>query len=355
MLHLALLASLLPQAPGAPAPKDLTIDAATRSQVMDNTLELLGKQYVFPDVAKAMAVALRERRERKEYDAITSALAFADKLTADLQAVSHDKHLRVRYREQVLPPDEVDDGKGPTPEEVETFRREAARDNFAFKRVERLDGNVGYVDFRGFLPTAIGAERVSAAMAFVADCDALIFDMRKNGGGSPEMVAFVCSYLFGAEPVHLNDIYYRPNDSTRQFWTDPGVPGRKFRGDVYVLTSNRTFSGAEEFTYDLQTQKRATIVGETTGGGANPGGMNRVHDHFGVFVPTGRAINPITHTNWEGTGVAPDVAVAAEQALTKAHMLALQKLLTASGDADLQTERKATLSRLEGELAAPKK
>jgi hypothetical protein len=152
----------------------------------------------------------------------------------------------------------------------------------------------------------------------------MIVDIRANGGGSPHMVALVTSYLFGNERVHLNSLYFRPADRTDDFYTDPSVAGRKFGPDkpVYVLTSARTFSGAEEFAYNLQTRKRAIIVGETTGGGAHPGeGVSLPHGLM-MFVPTGRAINPITKTNWEGVGVRPDVPVAADAALEKAHQLA---------------------------------
>src|SRR4029079_14564144 len=184
-------------------------------------------------------------------------------------------------------------------------------------------------DLRGFQPAQFGAETVVAAMNFVANTDALIVDLRRNGGGDPSMVSLISSYLFGSEPVHLNDLYFRPDDSTRQWWTLQYVPGKRY-GDkkpVYVLTSNRTFSAAEEFTYNLKNLKRATIVGETTGGGAHPGGMRRIGEHFGMFIPTGRAINPISKTNWEGTGVKPDVDVPADQALKVAHIAALNVVL----------------------------
>ncbi len=359
------LLALVPQHglfPSHSEPKDIAIDAATKSSVIEHSLAALDKSYVFPDVAKSMAAAIHEREKKKEYDSITSALAFADKLTSDLQAVSRDKHLRLRYREETLPPEPREDASkehdehGPSPEEVAQFRAEAARENFGFVKVERLDGNIGYIDFRRFTPAAIAGERVATVMNFVSDCDALIFDMRKNGGGAPDQIALICSYLFdGPESVHLNDIYFRPTNETQQFWTTPWVPGKKFTKDVYVLTSNYTFSGAEEFTYDLKTQKRATIVGETTGGGANPGDMQRVDDHFALFVPMGRAINPITKTNWEGTGVEPDVKIAAERALEKAQILALDKLIS-KGDGDpLTEERKQLLEKLDRELAGPEK
>ena len=173
-------------------------------------------------------------------------------------------------------------------------------------------------------------------MNFVANTEALIFDLRQNGGGDPEMVAHICSYLFGDRPVHLNDLYWRKQNKTDEFWTKPAVAAKKFSGDVYILTSSRTFSGAEEFSYDLKNLKRALVIGETTGGGAHPGGVARLSDHFGVFVPVGRAISPITKTNWEGTGVEPDVKVPKELPLKTAYSMALTKSLANTKNEDLK-------------------
>lgn len=340
-----LLCLLVPQDPQPPAGPG--IDATVRAEVVDRTLATVRAEYVFPDVAEAVAAHVRARVAAGAYHAIDRGEVLAATLTADLQQVAKDKHLHVRHHERPLPPRRAPEAaEPPVPDlrRLERFRREAARDNFAFRRVERLDGNVGLIELDAFLPSSIAGDRMTAAMQFVADCDALIFDLRRNGGGTPEMVAFACSYLFGDEPVHLNDIHYRAH--VGQWWTMPGVPGRKFAGDVYVLTSSRTFSGAEEFAYDLQAQKRATIVGEVTSGGANPGGMHRLHDHFSMFVPFGSAKNPITKTNWEGLGVQPDVPVSAEQALAKAHALALRKLLATEAPDELQAERRDTLARL---------
>jgi retinol-binding protein 3 len=345
----ALLILCLQHAPGPrPESKDMTIDAAVRAAVIEEAAQDLDKNYVMPEVATQMATMLRKQLAEKQYDSITSAKAFAKQLTEDLQAISHDKHLRVRYQEQPLPPMRARATEAePDPQDVERFRGEAARNNFGFVKVERLPGNIGYVDFREFVPCDIGGEKATQVMNFVADTDALIFDIRQNGGGAPDQVAWLCSYLFGDERVHLNDLYFRPNDSTEQFWTTPTVPGRKYLGkDVYVLTSPHTFSGAEEFAYNLQTQKRATLIGETTGGGANPGGMSRLHDHFAMFLPSGRAINPITKTNWEGCGVVPEVKCNAEEALERAQTIALEKLLEAQPH--LKREREHRLAELRG-------
>jgi C-terminal processing protease CtpA/Prc len=141
------------------------------------------------------------------------------------------------------------------------------------------------------------------------------------------MVQYVSSYLFD-EPTHLNDLYNRKEDSTTQFWTLPYVPGKKLgsKPPVFVLTAARTFSGAEEFTYNLKNLKRATIVGETTGGGAHPVAGHRIDDHFSIGVPFARAINPISKANWEGAGVEPDVKVPAADALETAKRLAAERL-----------------------------
>ncbi len=333
-----------------PEQPDLTIDAAMRTKVIDGVLKRLNDSYVFPEVAKKMEQSIRERVNKKEYDQVTSAKEFAAKLTTDLQAISNDKHLRVRYSHRAIP--ERGPRREPTAEEREEEKRELAWMNHGFSKVERLPGNIGYVEFRGFMNPELGADTVAAAMNFVNGTDALIFDMRGNGGGDPAMVALVCSYLFGPEPVHLNDLYWREGNRTDEFWTKKEVAGRRYLNkEVYVLTSKRTFSGAEEFTYNLKNLKRATIIGETTGGGAHPGGGFRISENFGMFVPTGRAISPITKTNWEGTGVTPDVAVPADQALLTAQIMALKKLVTTMQNPDIKGAMQNQLQKLEKELA----
>lgn len=297
------------------------LDAESRAALVRAVSAKL-EDYVFEETVAVMQQRLEARLRDGAYDAITHPMPLAFALEEDLREVSKDGHLRVIYRFQPIPPDEEADAE-PTPEQLEQMRAALAADNFGFAEVKVLDGNIGYVDLRGFAPPVVAKDAASEAMSKIADTRALIIDLRQNHGGHPAMVAFMASYLFGPEPVHLNDLYYRAKDDTEEFWTQASVPGKRFGPDkpVYVLTSAQTFSGGEEFAYDLRNLERATLVGEVTGGGAHPSDFVRVTDHVGVILPVGRPINPVTKTDWEGKGVQPHVKVPAEQALDKAREL----------------------------------
>jgi retinol-binding protein 3 len=306
--------------PGA-AVENVTLNAAERKRVIDGVGGALNEFYIDATVAQQMTDALKAHEAKGDYNAITDGDVFASQLTKDLQEVSHDKHLRVNFNSFKAPP------RGdPTPEDEARFHKQMERDNCAFEKVEILPNNVGYIKFDGFMDAGFCGPTVVAAMGFVAHTDALIFDLRQNGGGQPAMVTMIASYLFD-HPVHLIDIYNRKEDKTTQNWTLSYLPGQRLvKQPVFVLTSKRTFSGAEEFAFDLKNQKRATIVGETTGGGAHPVSGHLVADHFMVGVPFAKSLDPVTKTNWEGTGVEPDVKVSAADALETAQKLALEKI-----------------------------
>src|ERR1700719_997711 len=297
------------------------IDAATRAKVIDRAVAALNDTYVFPETAKKIEVAVRAHQQKGDYDAISDGDDFAKRLTDDFQAISDDKHMRVMFSPAALP--DFDNQK-PDPKREAEERKEMERMNCGFKKAEILDGNIGYLKFDFFADPGICGPTVVAAMNFLANVNAIIFDLRENGGGDPKMVAFVSSYLF-AERTHLNDLWTRKGDVTEQYWTEPYVLGKRLDGKpAFVLTSKNTFSGGEEFANNLKVLKRATIVGETTGGGAHPVHGHRITEHFGIGVPFARAINPVTHTNWEGTGVEADVKVNAAQALEEAIRLATE-------------------------------
>jgi retinol-binding protein 3 len=341
----------LAQRMGMPGQPDIEVDARTRGAVIESLIVSVGKYYVFPDKAEEVAKSIRRRAKRGEYDAITSSKEFADSLTAHLQAVTHDLHLRVHYRYEPLPVTNTDEA--PSPEEVRRAHEQERVRNFGFEKVERLAGNVGYLELRMFSDDPDAQTTAVAAMNFLANCDAIIIDLRRNGGGSPRMIQTLLTYFVpeNHDRLHFNDFYQRGSDVLEQWYTSPYVPGRRLDGKpLYVLTSPITGSAAEEFSYDVKTHKLGTLIGAVTAGGANPGGLFRLSEHFGAFIATGRAVNPITKTNWEGVGVEPDVAVAPETALRTAHVDALTKLLAKAED---DPQRAALSAAMEMAKAAP--
>ena len=291
-----------------------------KTQTIERLSQLMNENYVFPEVAQKTEVYLKEQLKAGHFAELSTMESFAEALTKAVQHINHDKHMRIRP----MPKFEAKDNSPERMVEEQLRNIERSRRNTAgFVEVKKMEGNVGYLDLRGFAGVERGGPIADNYMALLSTSDAIIIDLRKNGGGSPGMVQYLCSYFF-ADKRHLNSLYWRQGDQTQEFWTLDKVNGEKLPDvPLFVVTSNYTFSGAEEFSYNMQTQKRATLVGETTGGGANPGGSMPINDKLMVFIPTGKAINPITKTNWEGVGVVPDVKANAEEALDKAHELAM--------------------------------
>jgi hypothetical protein len=308
------------------SPTALRIDRTGRARVVGRVAALLDTFYVSPEVGKRINDSLRLRLARGAYDRYANGAGLVNRLNAELYDIARDAHLRIWYSARPHPREPAAPA-APSPEEIAKERRELDENNCGFRKAEQLDGNVGYLRLDEFSDPAICASTAEAAMNFLAGTRALIIDLRENGGGKPGMVALVASYLFDRR-THLNDLWTRHTDSTQEFWTRDSVAGRRFGGDkpVYVLTSAHTFSAAEEFAYDLQSLKRATIVGETTAGGAHPVSEGRLDDHFVLLVPWGKAINPVTGRNWEGVGVAPDVKVPASEALDTVRNLIRERM-----------------------------
>ncbi len=336
----------------APAPSQ-PVTAAQRRAVVATLAQELKVRYVFPDVAEKTGAALVAREAQGAYAGATTAGAFAEALSKDLRELGQDGHFRVRF-DPAFKPMGDDEDRVPTKEEVAQMRLASQRQGYGIAKVERLPGNVGYLDIRGFGPTEFVGPAFSAALQLLSGTESLILDLRQNGGGDPESVAYLVSHFFEeGDSRHLNSIYNRPKDSTRQYWTSPTVAPR-YAKPVYVLISGRTFSGGEECAYDFQTQKRATLVGETTGGGANPGGAVLLGHGYFAFIPTGRAVNPVTNTNWEHVGVKPDVAVPASEALKAAHGAILKAILAKEGDAGYRSRLEGILAKVEkGETETP--
>jgi hypothetical protein len=319
-----------------------TLDAKSRQTVIDEISKALNENYVYAETAQKMAERITTQLKNGSYDSSASPDDFSAAIFKDLREVSKDKHLSFHYDPEGAA--DVRHFESQNKEDVEKIKEKQLaslrKDNFGFKKVERLDGNIGYLRFDSFAFAKGAEEAASSAMNFLSNCDALIIDLRQNGGGHPAQIQYITSYLFDT-PVHLNDIYTRKDDSTENYWTLPYVPGKRMpNADVYVLTSGYTFSGAEEFAYNLKNLKRATIIVEITGGGAHPVNAVVIADKYVLYVPYARAINPITKSNWEGTGVSPDVTVKADQAYDTAYRLAIEKLLAKT---DISPTQKAEL------------
>jgi Peptidase family S41/N-terminal domain of Peptidase_S41 in eukaryotic IRBP len=333
--------------PGAATPRlmmpddgSLAAEQMSGREIVTKALSLLRANYVFPELAEQAAIAVEARLAAGDYDDLDE-ITLTELVTSHLQEITGDKHLRMRLGGGPGPgpgsPGPDRGGPGPRPGGAEPMDHEARRlamrqmgrlDNFGIHRVERLDGNIGYLDVRRVAVPANAGPAISAAMELVAGTYALIIDLRHNGGGSPEGVVFWCSYLLAEQPTHLNDIFHADTGETRQFWALPYVPGTRYVDrPVYVLTSGHTFSGGEDFCYTLQALGRAELIGETTGGGAHPTRGFPISPAVGIGIPFARSVNPITGTNWQGTGVVPDIAVPEAEAYEVAYARALRHVL----------------------------
>lgn len=300
--------------------------------IIDTTAKLYAREYVFPDVGNQMAEYIRKQLQEGKYDSLLTPPEFTSRVTEDLRSISHDRHVSVR----LLPPGAAEVADDDSARTAAKEAQELAYDiytNFGFEKIELLTGNVGYVKLNQFAPAEKAGATAIAAMNFLGHCDALIFDLRENGGGWPSMIQLITSYLFES-PQHLNSFEIRGQETPKQFWTQAYVIGPRLSSvPVYVLTSGSTFSGAEEFSYNLQNMKRATIIGETTGGGAHDTDAYNIYDlGIELRIPHARAVNPISGTNWEGTGVKPDIECPAAEALDIAYLDALKKLRSGESD-----------------------
>ncbi|MEQ9592584.1 MAG: S41 family peptidase [Cyclobacteriaceae bacterium] len=293
--------------------------SAYQKTLVDKIAKSYETQYVFPEKGLEASKYLKTQFKKGAYDGLTNT-SLSEKLTQDLQAVTNDKHVRINF---IL----KDKDSKPT-NSIADFEKRFK--NYGFEEVKIMDGNIGYIDLRLFYPIQNDVKSKQAlkeTMSQLEATDAIVFDLRKCVGGSPEMLALIISYFYPeGSRIHLNSFYYRPNNSTFESYTLEEIEGNRMPDKkLFVLTGSKSFSAAEEFSYDLKYLKRATLVGAITGGGAHTVEPRQIDENFEMFVPTGRAINPITNSNWEGVGVKPDVEVDEVSALRVAHILALEE------------------------------
>lgn len=320
LVFAALLAVSSAGAPAQTPPPAAGWNAAARAQTIDAAEKALDG-YFFTDRVPKLKAAIEA--QRASLLAIADPEKFADAFTKVLYGVAHDKHLGVWYSADVLPPLAR---MKPSPAEVARRARMASFMDYGYSSSARLPGNIGYLRLAFFPPPPGSQKMYDTAMLLLANTDALIVDLRDNGGGSPAAVDYLLGYFF-AKPVEITGFLLRHGNTIvgKREYTPAQLGGARYVDKpVYLLINDNTISGGEQFAYDLKTLHRAVLVGKTTAGGANPGGPVRLNDHFSIFIPDGSAHNPYTGTNWEGTGVAPDIAVNPEKALLDAYKLALK-------------------------------
>jgi Peptidase family S41/N-terminal domain of Peptidase_S41 in eukaryotic IRBP len=296
-----------------------TLDPTERRRIVAAAADIVRKHYKDKDTGQKMADALLAHEKHGDNDAVTDNTVWAALLTQQMRDVSPDRHLTLDYSRAPLP----EHPAGLTPEDRAAYLETMKRQNCSFEKIEILPRNIGYVKLNSFPDVSVCQATAASAMATLNQAQALIFDLRENRGGDPAMVMFIAAYLFD----HAEYMYNPRENTSVQSWTHSPVPGSALADKpVYVLTSARTFSAAEHFSYDLKMLKRATLVGEQTGGGAHSGVWHRIDDHFGMGVPETNSINPYPEPDWAEIGVTPDVKVKAIDALATAEKLALQKL-----------------------------
>jgi hypothetical protein len=318
----------------------LDVTPIMRTQLVETLADKVARRYLDEKKGMQIAAAIRQAERNGEYDGISSPGQFAGLMTSELIRFSDDRHMQVMFKpsevpifpDRDFPPLPKDDDQSLPAWLVDRLGRYMAR--FGVEEVTQSDAGIGYLRLDGFFRPYLSAEKFAAAMDRLADSKALIIDLRKNGGGNRDSVARLASYFFD-RPTHLTDVIAPRTEKRLHMWTRRNIEGSHYGSvrPVYILTSHATFSAAEDFAYAMQTRKRATIVGEVTGGGAHPIAPFRVSDHFVVLIPVAESISPITHTNWEGVGVQPDIVVHADKALSVAKSLILKKQLEAETDA----------------------
>ena len=330
----------------SPENPDTPDNAAERTAALAAVEPLLRKHYIFPEVVDRVVAAMPPPGPEDDQPE-----AWAVAVTEALQSSSGDLHLRMHWSANVLDQADVFVDAPPTPAELADRQRYARREARGVTAVERLDGNVGYLKMREFIEPAVSGAYLAAAMTLLAGTDALLVDLRYSRGGSPAAVQFLCSHFFDPhrDPVHLNDIV-EGSSRTTQFWTQAWLPSPHYLDrPVYILTSARTFSAAEEFAYNMQATGRGTLVGVRTRGGAHPSTRVPVTEHFSLNLPIARSVNPITGTNWEGTGITPDIAVDEDDAYPVAYRAALQEVIAGPAiDEEVRAEARRALTTLGG-------
>ncbi len=322
----------------------------TRKETVNKICELVNENYILPDKGKSMTDQISKNLVEGDYKTISDPAIFAKQLTTDMQHVSNDKHLVVVYNPKRIAEMKIEEDDPSSGEQEKNQRKRIERrrrNNFGFKKVEVLDGNIGYLDFRFFRDTDYAAQTAIGAMKFIENSDAVIIDLRNNFGGSASMYMLLISYFLDSNPVHLSTVKNMITKTEDQRWSLSHVPGKRMPDqDLYILTSKRTFSAAEQFAYSLKHIRGAKVIGKYSGGGAHMATRMIINDNLYIFMPFAGGFSPVTGTNWEGIGVKPDLKISEEKAFEAAYLMALEKLKKETAEEDWKEKLNKLISKL---------
>ena len=296
--------------------EEAKISRADCEEAIDKICNLLVQEYIFPIKADSCSHFLRVQLKNGKYDNATNSEDLAKLLTIDLKKISRDEHMNVTVKrqntvEEANPESSYYDQISASIDFSNLFRKY----NCAFYKVEHLKGNIGYLDLRGFHPVEFARKTAKNAMGFLSGSNAIIIDLRKSLGGDPATVQLLISYFLDSG-IHYASTEWKGETELDESWTLEEIDGtRMLDVPLIILTGEKTRSAAEAFTYILQSQKRAKIIGARTIGAGNIGDVFSIDERFEIFIPYGRPICQITLTNWDSKGVIPDIIVQENEAL----------------------------------------
>lgn len=311
-----------------------SLQTKEKSEIITSIKTHLAESYIDLDLSRKMITELDKNLKSNTYDKITSPAEFSKIITEDLQSVSKDLHLKVRFEPERIAQEKRVVSEEKKLEAEKKMAMQMAEINYGFTEVKILEGNIGYLNLRTFADTKYAEETATATMNFLSNTNAIIIDLRTNGGGVPSMMQLLSSYFFDETPVLLSDFYERKTDTKTQLYSFAKVAGKRSTNKpIYILTSKQTFSAAEAFAYTLKHLDKAVVVGEITAGGANRTKRINLNDKFTISVPYIQAIHPITKTNWEGKGVQPNIETNENEAFVYAYINAINKTIKSNKNA----------------------
>jgi retinol-binding protein 3 len=305
----------------------LKVTDKEKTEVINNLCKLIENEYVIAETGILISKKINENLKTGKYNSIKDVIQMCDVLTHDLRTISKDEHFDIMHAPGYVLRLQTTLSKADSLEMENTQIKEGQKNNFGFKELSIMEGNIGYLNLTSFHDLRHAKETITSAMNFLTYTEAIIIDLRNNTGGSLDMPPYLASYFLGDDIKVLLQFIDRNNKVNSKTETTQQLDGKRLFGKpLYILTSNETVSAAEAFIYSLKNRKTAIVIGETTKGAANPNEAKVLNENFLVLLPNYRPIDPLTGTNWEGTGIQPDIKIMADKGKETAHIYAIENI-----------------------------